>query len=93
MAIVGDDVLIEPQTVWVFLGQRSHLNRPRKKINVFERAMLAASPPLHGSNVNAGLGATGLGAPPTAAQPMPTHLHLHQDSWCCSKGPGAVIDM
>lgn len=30
VAIVGDDVLIEPQTVW-FFSQRSHLNSLRKE--------------------------------------------------------------
>lgn len=58
VAIVGDDVLIEPQTVWFFRPEVS-FKQPRKREIYLSRAPLAASPWLHCSNVNGGLGDVG----------------------------------
>ncbi len=54
VAIVGDDVLIEPQTVWFFRPEVS-FKQARKREMYLSGALLAASPRLHCSNVNGGL--------------------------------------
>lgn len=56
VAIVGDNVLIEPQTVWFFRPEVS-FKQAREKEMYLSGAPLAASPWLHCSNVNGGLGA------------------------------------
>lgn len=66
----GDDVLIEPQTVWFFRPEVS-FKQARKRVMYLSGAPLAPSPWLHCSNVNGGLGAVSWDPPP--APPKPYH--------------------
>lgn len=62
VAIVGDDVLIEPQTVWFFRPEVSFKQAHRGE-TYWSRAPLAAGPGLHCINVNGGLGVVGWDLP------------------------------
>lgn len=70
VAIVGDDVLIEPQTVWFFRPKVSFKQAWKREMYLSE-APLAASPWLRRSNVNGGLGDVDWDPLKPALQPLP----------------------